>query len=876
MMMGFVGLYYFFLIDAGDPYKCGSLLQHGQWRDLPKAATSSGPPMRNWQPRGCMMHDYTSQDVATCLAAKRMVFIGDSTIRLVFFATARKMDREEARQLQVRTANHSDVTFRSSSGAIDFVWDPYLNSTRLRAELWEYFNGSFSGEKDPGRSGSDIFFILLGSGLWFARFLESNPVEQFKNSINGIENLVGTASASNRAKCRAGSNKGLFLAPVQSPFYDLLSPERSANITPDKVDAMNNVLRRSALHGVEVVWTYLSMTQGHKPAFDPSGLHVLDNIAEKQADILLNAMCNSKNAHAGGRGYPNDRTCCNTYGSPRLAQYVVLSLGLIILPWIHLLKPAKQLEDRIWLRLSISPWTFPAAEQLRSIFPSQKIVRSLRVCMLAACFCFCADRTQIFNKMHKQFSSAEFAALCWLTLAVGAFSLRRTTSGPAEPDPRVSSTPPDRPFLDRSQTDEWKGWMQFIVLIYHYTGGSKVLPIYKFVRVLVASYLFMTGFGHTQFFLKKRDYSFRRVAAVLLRLNFLSCLLPYVMWTDYQFYYFAPLVSFWFVVVYLTLAVGRTHNHDCRFLLAKLLMSIVAVIRFTQDGGPVDAIFVLLYRFCRTRWDEREWSFRVSLDMFIVYVGMACAILCAHASSSAPPPGDAFGKALRELALRPAVRWATVAVAAVALPAFFWLTAQRWTSKYDYNRWHPYISPLPILAFVVLRNAHRRLRGVHSAVFAWLGRCSLETFTLQYHMWLAADTRGVLSLGLFLGDGEDRPGAAGVGRWLELGLLTAVFLWTSSDVAHATGIITSWIVGPEASSPPSSAAQTEALSLELPLHASAAGEQRAGTGSSEKPAVFAQLALLPALITRLWWADLRLRIALLLFGMWMVNVASYP
>jgi N-acetylneuraminate 9-O-acetyltransferase len=93
----------------------------------------------------------------------------------------------------------------------------------------------------------------------------------------------------------------------------------------------------------------------------------------------------------------------------------------------------------------------------------------------------------------------------------------------------------------------------------------------------------------------------------------------------------------------------------------------------------------------------------------------------------------------------------------------------------------PGTSWLPIISFVVLRNSCALFRRYHSVVFTLLGQMSLETFILQFHIFLAADTKGTLSLGVFSGNGTLRHD-----RWRDLAFLLPVFLWLSWQVMLAT------------------------------------------------------------------------------------------
>ena len=64
------------------------------------------------------------------------------------------------------------------------------------------------------------------------------------------------------------------------------------------------------------------------------------------------------------------------------------------------------------------------------------------------------------------------------------------------------------------------GWMQLIILIYHYTGASKnSIPIYMFIRVLVSSYVFLNGFGHFFYVWLKGDTGIKRFLQVRMGAN---------------------------------------------------------------------------------------------------------------------------------------------------------------------------------------------------------------------------------------------------------------------------------------------------------------------------------------------------------------------
>jgi len=279
--------------------------------------------------------------------------------------------------------------------------------------------------------------------------------------------------------------------------------------------------------------------------------------------------------------------------------------------------------------------------------------------------------------------------------------------------------------------------------------------------------------------------------------------------TDYLSYYFAPLVSWWFLIIYGTMVAGSQYNDRTIFLVCKIFLSMGVVTWFMSEPWLLENIFQFLERVCGIHWSAREWAFRVNLDLWIVYFGMFTAL--------------AFMK-IREHRLTDHPQWplvvkGSIGASAIVLLWFFAFELYQ-PDKFAYNAWHPYISFLPVCAFVVLRNANVILRSASSRMFAFIGTCSLETFIIQYHFWLAGDTKGILLV---------IPGT----RWrpVNLVLTTIMFIYVSHRVAQATGEVTNWICG---------SAKAQTLPTTAPTEVASSSDRRdhAGTHSDEQEIIF--------------------------------------
>ena len=208
----------------------------------------------------------------------------------------------------------------------------------------------------------------------------------------------------------------------------------------------------------------------------------------------------------------------------------------------------------------------------------------------------------------------------------------------------------------------------------------------------------------------------------MVRLNLPTIILAYVN-SDHSFYYFAPLVSFWYMVVYATMAFGSQYNDRTIFLVSKIFAAVAVTTFVISKEWILNGIFSILGGICNIGRSAMESSFRLKLDYWIIYLGMLAAI--------------AFMK-IRDHRLKDYPLWPTTVKVSIggSVIALHWSFAFELfqPSKFTYNHWHPYISWIPIIAFVILRNANATLRSASSQIFGFIGRRSFGAFMIQHHL----------------------------------------------------------------------------------------------------------------------------------------------
>lgn len=793
---------------------CQWLLQHGKF-----------VADHRWQPFGCLLNEYNKTDSKLCLRRAagppqspaihihpnrtHLVFMGDTRILQLYHYIIENM---LAKSTYVPTPHIYSIFDISSEHdtryddpdlglSVEFRWRP-----RPTREMFDDFHDlvQFRQEiakiKSVGANETTNRIIVVGHSLWpVERDLSySQLVDSYKTNMTRLLTYL-----SNLKKHDSATK---ILWSLQDPVIERNS-SKSINITNNQIDECNSITERLihtvAIKDLNLLTSHRQITKNSAKYMDPDGIHSSDYIIEYKAQIILNYICNPI--------YGYDSTCCADVQKVTYVQVLFITFATltIIAYMVQLMRPYFRVDrnNRIntvkWQKVPQYDNTLMTQDEIDSsgvvnqlynnntcsmdgnvtlmsgtnqTSPERSVTSSreqLFLCLaklsMALVFMFLCDRTNFFMKENKYFNLANFILPIVYMFALGTFFTE------LQPDSTYSTA---GTVLSKNQTDEWKGWMQLVVLIYNLSSAEKNLRIYMIIRVLLSSYLFLTGFGHFTYFYKTGDLSIRRFIQVILRLNLFVICLCLSMNRSYQHYYFIPLVTFWFTIIYLVMRIKpiKSPNQptptDHFWILFKLSLLIGSVTLLYLSEVFFEKIFLMnpwkfLFTSSLDDTTVKSWWNHWSIDRYSVIAGMVYALLhwsivipclglsdmktknvtChSRESSQGSQDGLVLSNPFITFQENFKPRGSLINTLALCGLAFYTLFAATCNDRASCDEIHAYISFVPIICYIILRNASEFLRNRHSVLFAFIGRISLELSLCQYHIWLAAGQRGLLVL----------------------------------------------------------------------------------------------------------------------------------
>ncbi|KAH1010703.1 hypothetical protein HUJ05_004957 [Dendroctonus ponderosae] len=656
---------------------------------------------KEWQPYGCMLHPYTK--------IKQIAI----RIELHLFAPLNILGyfRDTKRCLRY-------IDYNGYKTHYAFIGDSRIKQLYMGVIKHMAQNEQMPVESDNVNSNLSYTDDILNMKVEFfwAPFV-SNAMIDFFRLVQPIDRLY--------------EKKSRILWTIQAPVnQDKLVADKAA-VKNNLLDLYNNAAIEILSDSKANLWWSIRLIGQGMVLESPDGIHLAERPLKHCTQILLNMYCNDYMNF-------NDGTCCSSmesYTTLQIVTFVILAFCVLTANCMGLYRFIIKLRGRPLHDYQLVP-DVESDAPLVSTQNYYLLFTSLTKMSIIMAYFFICDRTNFFMKENKYYSEFSFWLPIGYVMVLGLFFTE---------DSKLTK------ILHRDQLNECKGWMQLVILVYHVTGASRILIIKMHIKVLISSYLFLLGYEQFSYVWHRGDISIVSLFRNLFKLNFMTVTLCLCMNRPYQFYYFGPLLSFWYLMIYCFFAfpphiTAQTSENNLKqffYLLIKFvcLFSIITILFMSEVffekifvTRPWKALFVT------TDDDIHEWWFRWKLDRYSIIYGMCFSLLLTVGQKY-----NIFDDNNHSNLFSKGMALSATLAAFLGLGTYTTITFLC-RNELECSEIHSYVVFIPIVSYIFLRNISGMLRTRYSSFFAWFGEIHLELFLSQYHIWLAADTHGVLVL----------------------------------------------------------------------------------------------------------------------------------
>ncbi|QPC70890.1 hypothetical protein HYE68_001642 [Fusarium pseudograminearum] len=242
---------------GNNPHRCRAVQNTGRWIDPVRDEQGNRDPFRQWQPDGCILSQYESENIRRCMEGRKIFLSGDWTSQNVARAMG-NMDQEGPELIYISAGawfTHPHVLKSCNETNATDPWDKRYELFRNHVVSLNKFIGENTPDYDPFTSPMDPY--------------------------DGISNLI-------------------LYAPPAGPRYLGDDPAQQADggRRADEVVEMQQWLQgHEGSLSIPLVWSIPGVVAGQDKIWrDPlrSGFHVKFHVAELRVNILFNMRCNAK------------------------------------------------------------------------------------------------------------------------------------------------------------------------------------------------------------------------------------------------------------------------------------------------------------------------------------------------------------------------------------------------------------------------------------------------------------------------------------------------------------------------------------------------------------------------------------------------------